>query len=103
MTHSEDATKSWVKATPQVNSDGNVTEWICHYNYTLGGYSHTFDERVLIEVPSKAPGAYTKAELLIMIREYHMDDMFNKKYHAHVTPAPVLTRDNTFDVNTLGD
>ena len=103
MTHAEDATKSWVSAEPQVNSDGNVTEWICHYRYVLNGYSHTFDERIGIEHPVKAPGAYTKAELLVLMKEYHLDDMFNKKYHSHVTPAPVLTRDNTFDVNTLDD
>ena len=103
MTHADDATKTWVSAIPRVNADGNVTEWRCKYNYTFSGYSHTFEGIERIETPSKAPGAYTKAELLIMIREYHLDDMFNKKYHAHVTPAPVLTRDNTFDVNTLND
>ena len=29
MAHSDDATKTWVKAIPKTNADGNVIEWNC--------------------------------------------------------------------------
>ena len=64
MAHSDDATKAWVSAIPKKNADGNVIEWRCQYKYTLNTYSHTFDKSKEIETPSKAPAAYTKAELL---------------------------------------
>jgi hypothetical protein len=101
MAHSDDATKSWVSATPKVNADGNVIEWNCKYRYTLNSYSHTFDKREKIETPSKAPSAYTKAELLTLMDKDHWDDMFNKKYTVHTTSVPVETTDTSFDVSTL--
>ena len=101
MTHASDATKAWVSAVPKKNADGNVMEWHCRYSYTLNGYSHTFDKREKIETPSKAPAAYTQAELLTLMDKDHWDDMFNKKYTAHTTPAPVETTDASFDVSSL--
>ena len=101
MTHASDATKAWVSATPKANADGNVIMWHCKYSYTLNGYSHTFDKRENIEVPSKAPAAYTQAELLTLMDKDHWDDMFNKKYTVHTTPAPVETTDASFDVTSL--
>ena len=106
MTHASDATKAWVSATPKVNADGNVIEWQCKYRYTLAvegkaDYVHTFDKREKIEVPSKAPAAYTQAELLTLMDKDHWDDMFNKKYTVHTTPAPVETTDASFDVSSL--
>ena len=101
MTHASDATKVWVSATPKVNADGNVIEWNCKYRYTLNSYSHTFDKREKIETPSKAPSAYTKAELLTLMDKDHWDDMFNKKYTVHTTSVPVETTDTSFDVSTL--
>ena len=101
MTHASDATKAWVSATPKVNADGNVMEWNCKYRYTLSDYSHTFDKHEKIETPSKAPAAYTQAELLALMNKDHWDDMFNKKYTVHTTPAPVETTDASFDVSSL--
>jgi len=101
MTHASDATKAWVSAIPTKNSDGNVIEWRCKYSYTLNAYSHTFDKREKIEPPSKAPSAYTQAELLTLMDKDHWDDMFNKKYTVHTTPAPVETTDASFDVSSL--
>ena len=101
MTHASDATKSWVSATPTKNADGNVIEWNCKYKYTLNAFSHTFEKREKIETPSKAPSAYTKAELLILMDKDHWDDMFNKKYTVHTTSVPVETTDTSFDVSTL--
>ena len=103
MAYADDATKAWVSAVPKKNADGNVIEWRCKYNYTLNDYSHTFDRREKIEVPSKAPDAYTKAELLTLMDKDHWDDMFNKKYTVHITPPVVETTDEAFDVNTLND
>ena len=101
MTHASDATKAWVSAIPKANADGNVIEWRCRYKYTLNGYSHTFDKREKIETPSKAPSGYTQAELLTLMNKDHWDDMFNKKYTVHTTPAPVETTDASFDVSSL--
>ena len=101
MAHADDATKAWVSAVPRMNADGNVMEWHCRYQYTLNDFSHIFDKTEKIETPSKAPAAYTQAELLTLMDKDHWDDMFNKKYTVHTTPAPVETTDNSFDVSTL--
>ena len=101
MTHASDATKIWVSAIPKKNADGNVMEWRCQYKYTLNSFSHTFDRTEKIEVPSKAPNAYTQAELLILIKKDHLDDMFNKKYAVSIASIPIETTDNSFDVSSL--
>ena len=104
--HSDDATKAWVSATPTKNSAGNVIEWRCKYKYTLAvegkaDYVHTFDKKVKIDIPSKAPASYTKSELLTLMDKDHWDDMFNKKYAYHISVKPVETVDKSFDVSTL--
>ena len=103
MAHADDATKAWVSAIPKKNADGNVIEWRCQYKYTLNTYSHTFDKSKEIETPSKAPAAYTKAELLTLMDKPHWDDMFNKKYAYHIASQPVITTDSSFDVSTLSE
>ena len=103
MAHADDATKTWVSAIPRVNADGNATEWRCRYNYTLNTFSHTFDGTERIEPPSKVPGAYTKAELLILMNKDHWDDIFNKKYNGYLNPPVLPTADKTFDIGTLDD
>ena len=103
MTHASDATKAWVSAIPKKNADGNVIEWRCRYSYTLNAFSHTFDKREKIETPSKAPAAYTQAELLTIMDKDHWDDMFNKKYASWTADAVVETTDKDFDVSTLND
>ena len=103
MTHASDATKIWVSAIPKKNADGNVMEWKCQYKYTLNSFSHTFDKTEKIEVPSKAPNAYTQAELLTLMDKDHWDDMFNKKYGVSIASVPVITTDNSFDVSTLSE
>jgi len=94
-------TKAWVSAIPKVNADGNVTEWSVKYKYTDGDFSHTFDKSKKVDIPSKAPGSYTKAELLTLMDEAHWDLMFSKKHNAHNNPPAVDTVDNSFDVSTL--
>ena len=106
MAHSDDATKTWVSATPTKNADGNVIKWNCKYKYTLAvadkdDYVHIFDKNVKIDTPSKAPAAYTQAELLTIMDKDHWDVMFNKKYVANTTPTPVETTDASFDVSGL--
>ena len=101
MAYSDDATKAWVSAIPTKNSDGNVIEWRCKYSYTLNAYSHTFDKTEKIETPSKAPAAYTQAELLTLMDKDHWDDMFNKKYAESIRVVPVETTDTGFDVSSL--
>ena len=103
MAHADDATKAWVKAVPKTNADGNVIEWNCKYKYTLNSFSHTFDKTEKIETPSKAPAAYTQAELLILMNKDHWDDMFNKKYGYYVSVKPVETTDASFDVSSLSE
>jgi len=104
MTHASDATKAWVSAIPKKNADGNVIHWDLRYSYTLGDYSHIFEKRARIDTPSKAPGSYTRAELLALLDIDHWDDMFNNKYHGNVeVTAPVETTDASFDVSTLSE
>jgi hypothetical protein len=101
MAHADDATKAWVSAIPKKNADGNVMEWRCRYSYTLNAFSHTFEKSEKIESPSKAPAAYTQAELLTLMDKDHWDDMFNKKYAVSIASVPVETTDNSFDVSSL--
>ena len=103
MSHADDATKAWVSATPKMNADGNVIEWRVKYKYTKGDHSHTFEKSEKIDTPSKAPGSYTKAELLTLMDKDHWDDMFNKKYAVSIASAPVETNDTDFDVSTLSE
>jgi hypothetical protein len=101
MAHADDATKAWVSAIPKKNADGNVMEWNCRYSYTLNAFSHTFEKSEKIEVPSKAPAAYTQAELLTLMDKDHWDDMFNRKYAVSIASVPVETTDTSFDVSSL--
>ena len=101
MAHADDATKAWVSAIPKKNADGNVMEWNCRYSYTLNAFSHTFEKSEKIEVPSKAPAAYTQAELLTLMDKDHWDDMFNRKYAESIRVVPVETTDIGFDVSSL--
>ena len=101
MAYADDATKTWVSAIPKKNADGNVIEWRCKYRYILNDFSHTFDRTEKIETPSKAPAAYTQAELLILMNKDHWDDMFNKKYTVWTATPVVETVDNSFDVSTI--
>ena len=103
MAHADDATKSWVSAKPKVNTDCNVTEWSVEYKYELDDFSHTFNKSEKIDVPSKAPDKYTKAELLTLMDEAHWDDMFAKKHNVHKNPPAADTVDASFDVSTLSD
>ena len=108
MAHADDATKAWVSAVPKKNADGNVIAWNVKYKYTLAvsgkaDFVHTFNKSEKIDTPSKAPGSYTKAELLTLMDKDHWDDMFNKKYTVHTASAVVETVDNSFDVSTLDD
>tara|TARA_R100000049_G_C1928616_1_gene72737 strand:+ start:846 stop:1160 length:315 start_codon:yes stop_codon:yes gene_type:complete len=103
MAHADDATKAWVSAVPTTNADGNVIDWYCKYRYTLNSFSHTFNKRVIIETPSKAPNTYTQAELLTLMNKDHWDDMFNKKYGVSIASAPVETVDTSFDVSSLSE
>ena len=103
MTHASDATKTWVSAIPKKNADGNVIEWSVQYKYTKGSHPHTFQGTAKIDTPSKAPGSYTKAEILALFDVAHWDDMYNKKYTVWTADAVVETIDNSFDVSTLND
>ena len=103
MSHASDATKTWVSAVPKKNADGNVIEWRVKYKYTKGDHSHTFEKSEKIDTPSKAPGSYTKAELLTLMDKDHWDDMFNKKYASWTATPVVETVDSSFDVSTLND
>ena len=94
-------TKEWVSAKPTINADGNVTEWSVEYKYTDDDFSHTFKKSEQIDVPSKAPGSYTKAELLTLMDEAHWDDMFNKKHNVYKNPPVADTVDSSFDVSSL--
>tara|TARA_Y100000996_G_C22074004_1_gene458694 strand:- start:54 stop:383 length:330 start_codon:yes stop_codon:yes gene_type:complete len=108
MAHSDDATKTWVRALPTKNAAGKVTAWHLEYKYTLAvsgkaDFVHTYKWYFEIDNPSKTPGEYTKAELMTLGKSSHWDDMFNKKYAAHIASFTSDTLDTSFDVSTLND
>jgi len=105
MAYSDDATKTWIRATPKKNADGNVIKWRCRYRYELNDFGHTFFGVWRIETPSRKPEEYTKSELLIAFEKPRWDKMFSKLYAHHISGnwSPVLTTDTNFDINALDE
>jgi hypothetical protein len=94
-------TKTLVKATPTVDLAGKVTKWDVEVEYTKDDYTTKFTKFVELD-PTKAPEAFTKAELWELADEAHLDAVFDSMYEStHSTQAPAESKVDGFDVDSL--
>ncbi len=95
------ATKTLTKATPTVDLAGKVTKWDVEIEYTKDDYTSKFTKFAEVD-PTKAPEAFTKAELWELAGEAHLDAVFDSMYEStHSTQAPTESKVDGFDVDSL--
>ena len=101
MTHSASATKTITKAVPTVDADGKVIKWEVTVEYSLNDYVSTFSKTVEVEA-TKAPAAFSKAELWDLVDEAHLDAVYDSQYESvKLAPAPTEHKVDGFDVDSL--
>jgi hypothetical protein len=101
MTHSANATKTLTKAVPTVDADGKVIKWDVTVEYSLNDYVSTFSKFAEVE-PTKAPEAFTKAELWELVDEAHLDAVYDSQYESvMLAPAPTTEVVSDFSVEDL--
>jgi hypothetical protein len=94
-------TKALTKATPTVDLDGKVIKWEILAEYSLNEYTATFSKSAEVE-PTKAPEAFTKADLWELAKEAHLDAVFDSMYEStHSTAEPTEVKVDEFDVDSL--
>jgi hypothetical protein len=94
-------TKTLTKATPTVDLAGKVTKWDVEVEYVKDDYTAKFVKFVEVD-PIKTPAAFTKAELWELVRETHLDTVFDSMYEStHPTQAPAESKVDGFDVDSL--
>ena len=101
MSHTDNAVKTMTKATPTVDLAGKVTKWDVESEYVKGDYTVKFNKTAEVEA-TKAPGAFTKAELWELAGESHLDTVFDSMYEStHSTEEPTESKVDGFDVVSL--
>lgn len=101
MSHTDNATKTILKAIPTIDDSGKVVKWEVDTEYALNDYVSAFRHSIDVE-PTKAPSDYTKAELWDLIGEEHLDAVFESQYESVVlAPAPTEHKVEGFDVDSL--
>lgn len=101
MTHSANATKTITKAVPTVDADGKVIKWEVTVEYALNDYVSTYNKVVEVEA-TKAPAAFSKAELWDLADEAHLDAVYDSQYESvKLAPAPTEHKVDGFDVDSL--
>lgn len=101
MTHSANATKTLTKAVPTVDADGKVIKWDVTVEYSLNDYVSTFSKFAEVE-PTKAPEAFSKAELWELLDEAHLDAVYDSQYESvKLAPAPTTEVVSDFSVEDL--
>jgi hypothetical protein len=94
-------TKTLTKATPTVDLAGKATKWEVEIEYVKDDYTATFNKFAEVEA-TKAPEAFTKAELWELAGEAHLDTVFDSMYEStHSTQAPAESKVDGFDVDSL--
>jgi hypothetical protein len=94
-------TKTLTKATPTVDLAGKVVKWDVEVEYTKDDYTTKFNKFAEVD-PTKAPEAFTKAELWELAGEAHLDAVFDSMYEStHSTQAPSESKVDGFDVDSL--
>jgi hypothetical protein len=101
MTHSANATKTITKAVPTVDADGKVIKWDVTVEYSLNDYVSTFSKFAEVEA-TKAPAAFSKAELWELVDEAHLDAVYDSQYESvKLAPEPTEHKVDGFDVDSL--
>ena len=94
-------TKTLTKATPTVDLNNKVIKWDLEVEYVKNEYVSKFHKVAEVEA-TKAPEAFTKAELWELVNESHLDAVFESQYvSTHSTHAPLESRVDGFDVDSL--
>lgn len=101
-TYADQATKTLTKAVPTVDADGKVTKWELTVEFELNDYKSLLQARVELE-PTKAPGAFSRAELFALPEVEHLSAVYDSQYESTQVPAaaPAETRVDGFDVDSL--
>lgn len=107
--HAHDTVYELCKAVPTVKENGNVKTWELCVKFSCDNPDHTdcinteFSETIDVEAEGKAPGDFTKAELLGLLKIDHFCLVFDSMYGSLTTPpAEVVTRVDDFDIDSLG-
>jgi len=101
MSYTADARKVLAKATPTVDTEGNVVKWEVEGRYSLNGYHstyrHEFDADVL-----KPVSDWTKAELWAEMPTAQWDMVFESQYQSVVVDGPTApVRKSDFDIRKM--
>jgi hypothetical protein len=103
MSYSEQATKSFTKAKPTVNADGDVVKWELELEYSLNGYTVNFPAEIELNDNLKKPENFTLSELKELAREDHYNNVYDSMYES--TQIPGEPSENTvvenFDLSSL--
>lgn len=106
--HAHDTVYELSKAVPTVKENGNVKTWELSVKFSCDHPDHDdcisteFGNTVDVESEEKAPGDFTKAELLALLNIDHFCAVFDSMYGSLTTPpAEVVTRVGDFDINSL--
>jgi len=94
------ATKALSKAIPTVKTNGKVKKWDLTVVYSCNGLNKDFSRDADVEYLDKAPGDFTKAELLDLCNTVHLDMVFDS-FYGSLTAAPTETKVDDFDITSL--
>jgi hypothetical protein len=101
MSHTDNVVKTITKATPTVDLDGKVIKWEILVEYSLDGYTSTFNKTAEVE-PTKTPGAFTKDELWELAGKAHLDAVYESQYVSTQIPVEETeVKVDDFDVDSL--
>lgn len=101
MSYTEDVVKIIKKAVPTVNKDGNVIKWDIEVEYSLNDYVSNFANTIDIE-PTKVPSDFTKTEIWTLVRESHLDLVYESQYVSVKLATPSSEKVvSDFDVDSL--
>jgi hypothetical protein len=99
--YADQAAKTLTKAVPTVDLDGKVIKWEIEVEYSLNDYVSKFNKQADVEA-AKAPGEFTKLELLELANTAHLDLVYDSQYESTQVNQPVTeTKVDDFDVDSL--
>lgn len=110
--YSENCDKTLSKAVPTINENGIVKSWDLEvvYSYPAAGITTTdthlrrkYTETEEVEYLGKTPDQFTKSELFSFLNISQYNLVFDSTYESVVLPGPAITKDTSFDLNSLAD
>jgi len=106
--HAHDTVYELCEGVPTINENGKVTEWELCVEFSCDNPDHSdcittvFRDTVDVSGLDKAPGDFTKAELLGLLDVDHYCLVFDSMYGSLTTPsAEVFTRVDDFNISSL--